>query len=51
MLVQAQKFLRENKVIPPDRYLKKDSFGTQRTQERRRPDRREAVFVAKSTNQ
>jgi hypothetical protein len=47
MLVQAQKYMRNKNVIPTDRYLKKDSFGTSRTQERRRPDRRDALSVQK----
>lgn len=47
MLVQAQKYMRNKNVIPADRYLKKDSFGTSRTQERRRPDRRDVVSVQK----
>lgn len=45
MLVQAQKYLRAKKIIPADRYLKKDSFGTSRTQEKRRPDRTDVVPV------
>lgn len=47
MLVQAQKYLRAKKIIPADRYLKKDSFGTSRTQEKRRPDRTDVVPVQK----
>ena len=45
MRVQAQKYLRSKNIIPIDRYLKKDSFGTSRTQERRRPDRTDAVLI------
>ena len=47
MLVQAQKYLRTKHLIPADRYLKKDSFGTSRTQERRRPDRTDVVPAQK----
>lgn len=47
MLVQAQKYLRSKKLIPADRYLKKDSFGTSLTQERRRPARTDVVSVQK----
>lgn len=43
MRVQAQKYLRSKNIIPADRYLKKDSFGTARTQEIRRPDRTDVV--------
>lgn len=46
MLVQAAKYMRAKKIIPADRYLKKDSFGTSRTQERRRPDRTDVVPAA-----
>lgn len=49
-LVQISKFLRDHKVIPADRYLKKNSFGTDRTQERRRPDRTDVVPVKKRTS-
>ena len=45
MLVQAQKYMRLKNIIPAGRYLKTDSFGTSRTQERRRPDRTDAVSV------
>lgn len=47
MLVQAQKYMRSRHVIPADRYLKKDSLGTDRTQETRRPDRTDVVSVQK----
>ena len=47
MLVQAQKYLRNKGLIPANRYLKKDSFGTFRTQETRRPDRLNVVLVQK----
>ena len=47
MLVQAQKYLRTKHLIPADRYLKKDSFGTSRTQERRRPPRMDVVSAPK----
>ena len=47
MLVQAQKYMRTKNIIPAERYLKSDSFGTSRTQERRRPDRTDAVSVQK----
>lgn len=47
MLIQAQKYLRNKGLIPADRYLKKDSFGTSRTQERRRPSRLDVVPAQK----
>lgn len=47
MLVQAQKYLRTKHLIPADRYLKKDSFGTSRTQERTRPPRTDVVPAQK----
>lgn len=50
MLVQAQKYLRLKNLIPADRYLKKDSFGTSRTQEKRRPARTDVVSVQKPTS-
>jgi len=43
MLVAAQNYLRAKNVIPPGRYLRTDSWGTGRTQEKRRPDRSSAV--------
>lgn len=39
MLVAAQKWLRAKRIVPANRWLKVDTFGTGRTQERRRPDR------------
>lgn len=39
MRVAAQKYLRDKNIIPANRWLKVDTFGTGRTQERRRPDR------------
>ena len=39
MQVAAQKWLRAKGVFPPNRWLKVDTYGTGRTQERRRPDR------------
>lgn len=47
MRVAAQKYLRAKGVIPAGRYLKTDSFGTGRTQERRRPARLASVPVQK----
>ena len=47
MLVQATKYMRAKNIVPAGRYLKKDSFGTERTQERRRPDRTDVVPVQK----
>ena len=43
MLIQMQSYLRSKLINPTDRYLKKDSFGTSRTQEVRRPDRTDVV--------
>lgn len=45
--VSVIKFLRDHRIVPADRYLKKDSFGTDRTQERRRPDRTDVVPAKK----
>jgi len=47
MRVLVQQFLREKNLIPAGQGLKKDSFGTSRTQERRRPDRTDVVPVQK----
>lgn len=47
MRVAAQKYLRARNVIPADRYLKLDAFGSGRTQERRRPDRSTVESVQK----
>lgn len=47
MLVAADKYLRAKNVIPADRYLRTDSWGAGRTQERRRPARSSAVSVQK----
>lgn len=47
MLVAADKYLRAKNVIPADRYLRIDSWGADRTQERRRPARSSAVPVQK----
>ena len=45
--VSVINYLRDRKIVPADRYLKKNSFGTDRTQERRRPDRTDVVPVKK----
>ena len=50
MIVAAQDYLRSHSVIPAGRYLKKDSFGTSRTQEKRRPARTDVVPVQKHNN-
>ncbi len=47
MLVQAIKYLRAKNIVPAALYQKKDSFGTSRTQERRRPDRTDVVPAQK----
>ena len=47
MLVQAQKYLRSKNVIPGDRYRRLDAFGTDRTQERKRPERTDVVPLQK----
>jgi len=39
MRVAAAKYLRDKRIIPAGRYLKTDTYGTGRTQERLRPDR------------
>jgi len=49
MLVQAAKYLRDKLIVPANRYLRKDAFGTGRTQERRRPMRTDVVPVDKRT--
>ena len=51
MRIAACKYLRDKNVIPAGRYLKTDSWGTERTQERRRPDRRNAVPAQKQSKQ
>lgn len=39
MRTAAAKYLRDKRIIPAGRYLKTDTYGTGRTQERLRPDR------------
>lgn len=51
MLVAMQDYLRDKRLIPADRYLRTDAFGTPRTQERRRPARTSAVSVQKLIKQ
>ena len=43
MLVKVADYLRSKKIVPPGKDLKKDSFGTSRTQEKRRPSRVDVV--------
>ena len=50
MRVAIQDYLRAKGVIPAGRYLKKDSFGASRTQEKRRPARTDVVPVQKHNN-
>jgi len=47
MLVKAASYMRAKNIVPAAQYLKKDSFGTSRTQERRRPDRTDVVPAQK----
>lgn len=47
MRVLIQQFLRERNIWPSTEQLKEDSFGTQRTQEKRRPDRTGVVVLQK----
>ena len=49
MLVQAAKYLRDKLIVPASRYLRKDAFGTERTQERRRSARTDVVPIDKRT--
>lgn len=49
MLVSCLKFLRDRNILPAGKYRKEDSFGTERTQEKRRPDRTSVVPVQKRT--
>lgn len=51
MRVAAQTYLRLKNLIPADRYRKIDSFGTSRTQEKRRPARTDVVSVQKPKKQ
>ena len=45
MQVRVMSFLRNSGIIPAGTYLRTDSFMLGRTQERRRPDRTDAVVV------
>ena len=47
MRVLIQQFLRERNILPAWTGQKEDSFGTERTQEKRRPDRTSVVPVQK----
>lgn len=47
MRVLIQQFLRERNILPAGHDQKEDSFGTERTQEKRRPDRTSVVPVQK----
>jgi hypothetical protein len=47
--VRIEQYLREKNVVPAGKNLKKDSFGTQRTQEKRRPARTDVVPVQQRT--
>lgn len=47
MLVKATKYMRDKNIVPASRYQRLDAFGTQRTQERRRPARTGVVDVQK----
>ena len=45
MQVKILDFMRRSGIIPANTYLRTDSFMLVRTQERRRPDRTDAVVV------
>lgn len=47
MQVKILEYMRTSGIIPANAYLRTDSFMTHRTQERRRPDRTDAVVVQK----
>lgn len=51
MIVQITYYMRRQRIIPATRYLRTDAFGTCRTQERRRPDRTDALVVQKRYNE
>lgn len=51
MRVAANDYMRKHGVIPAGWYLKLDSFGTNRTRERKRPARLNAVPVQKRNAQ
>jgi len=47
MRVEHTQYMIDKKLIPADRYRRKDAFGTSLTQERRRPDRTDVVSAQK----
>lgn len=49
-VMSADKYLISTKLVTAGRYRKKDSFGTSRTREKRRPDRTDVVPVQKLNN-